>query len=148
MSALLRIYDDVTSNKYVSLGITAASTAFMAYKITFYIDYMYSNAPLTFAISTCVGVAFALLSNSYLAHNKSVKNENERNGVYATLALIVAVIQPETNHIYEFIFRHNIARILRSNGYEFCSMVFLNGFGIGFLATNLTLQLMEKSNKN
>jgi len=85
MSALLRIYDNVTSNKHVSLGITGASTTY-----SLYVSFTHRNItqPAYFLIHACAGVALAYLGKAYLVHNNEVKNKGERNVIYSTLLLV------------------------------------------------------------
>lgn len=146
MSVLLKIYDDVTSNKYMSLGITVSCTVLMACRSA---SFMSNTTPLVFLISACAGAVFALLANYYLAHNKSVKSECERNNIYATFSLIMALSPINIRDFNFILFTRNITPIFKSIvGCNFCVNGFINGFGMGFLATNLVLQLMEKSNEN
>lgn len=143
MSALLKIYDDVSSNKSISLGITAASTLFMAYR-TISLMYFYKD-PLTCVISACAGCALAILVKIYLAHNDDVKNEGERNSIYATASLIVAFVIPVLgDSIYLNVFDKAYNNPFQWN-YSYrkpFSYGSINGFGMGFLITTLAIQLM------
>lgn len=85
MTAFLRIYDNVTSNKYVSMGITISSTACSLYSLHKYINY---TQPLYLITHLCAGAIIACLSKIYLVHNIEVKNKTERNNIYSTLSLI------------------------------------------------------------
>lgn len=154
MSALLRIYDHVTSNNCVSLGISVASTAFMAYRTVTYksglgFSHIVYYTSLCFSISVCAGIAFALLAKVYLLHIERVKSEGERNSIYSTLSLFtVLALRLDYAH------RSGGGGIIEIIYYSYSpykvyalSSCFFNGFGIGFLATNLVLQLIEKSKK-
>lgn len=143
MSTLLRIYDNVTSNKYVSLGITVASTAFMAYRT---VSVMRHTNSSNFMVSSCVGVVFALIAKYNLAHNDEVKSERERNSVYATASLIVAFVIPVLgDSIYQNVFLNpgNYSESLFFQHRTPFSYGCINGLGLGFLASNLVLQLVE-----
>lgn len=139
------MYDDVTSNKYVSLGISVASTAFMARRI--FPVLFYFESPITFAISACAGIAFALLANMYIIHSKRVKTEEGKNSLYATVSLIVAFTPLGSNRIYRTLFARPMRNFFRSYKYEFQSYALLSGFGISFLVTNLALQIFEGKTK-
>lgn len=89
--------------------------------------------PLFFVTSTCAGVAFAFLANTYLVHNDAVKSESERNSVHATLSLLTAFTPVNDNQIYRF-FYHRVAPFFESRGSRFCSYGFLNGLGVGFFS--------------
>lgn len=146
MSALLRIYDDVTSNKYVSLGINFTSTAYATIKM---INCFCTLDPMFFTISACAGVALALISNTYLVHNEKIKDEGERNSVYALLSLVLVFGGIHRNRTYSEIFNRIFGVIKGDNWevYNSCRLGFLNGFGVGFLATTLALQLIEGKTK-
>jgi len=144
MTILLNIYDDVASNKYVSIGVSVVLTAFMAYRTFTFMQY---TNPSTFLISACVGFAFALIANSCLAYNDKVKNEGKRNSVYATLCLLTAFTTLNNSNIY-LTFHATVSRLLNSPVYCFCNHGFLNGLGLGFNATILAIQLLENKTKN
>lgn len=143
MSALLRIYDNVTSNKYVSLGATVVSTAFILY------DKIESIAwfnPTVLIIGLCAGSAFALLANTYLAHNESIKTEGTRNTIYATLSLLNGFTHYENSRTVSFIYYRNISNSLYARfGSRFCDNSLFTGLKIGFSATILALQVFKES---
>ena len=139
MTVLLKIYDDFASNKGVSTGVNIASTAFMAYR-TF--KFMQRINPTTFVISACVGFVFALIANSFLAYNDKVKNESQRNSVYATLSLLTAFTTVQNSNIY-LTFKDIVSQLLIPFSHDFSNHGFLNGLGLGFTATILAIQLLE-----
>jgi len=141
MIPLLKMYDDVTSNKYVSLGITVASTAFIAYKTTFYLPTLVIGSPV-FIISVCAGVAFALLTNTYIVHNEKVKTEGERNSIYATFSIITLLSPSKLNEIFNFVFYYNLLKIYDPQMIFFVDYI-ARGFELGFITTNLALQVLE-----
>ena len=145
MIPLLKIYDDFTSNKYVSLGISVASTAFSAYGNISMIRYYQYTQPLAVIISACAGIAFALLTNTYLVQNERVKNESEKNSVRATFSLfsfgisLVKVSEDFRGYI------ENIEDLLPN-----CIRSIFNDsscFRLSFLVTNLALQILEGKTK-
>ena len=144
MIPLLKMYDDFTSNKYVSVGISVASTAFMACR-TVSLTYYYRD-PSILVISACAGIALALLSKYYLAHNERIKNDGERNSIYATTSLIVAFIIPVIgDNIYANIL--NAYNSFFRDYRKLFSYGSINCFGMGFLVTNLALQILEGKTK-
>ncbi len=139
MTALLRIYDDVTSNKYVSLGITASATAFSLYRT-------YQNVifqPVAFAVTACAGCVLAILANTYLVHNAKVKSDGERNNIYSTCSLFVGFCPITSTTFYSNVNAYAY-KIFSSFGIHPSSCNYINGFSVGFTATNLVLQFMEK----
>jgi len=146
MIPLIKMYDDFTSNKYVSLGITVASTAVMGYVNIKRINMISSIA---FIVGTCTGIAFALLTKLYVAHNKYVKSDGERYSFYATLSLLMPNFQWSLNPFFRIHVRGLTGIGLSETGLtSFRLVAALNGFGLSFLATNLVLQLMEKPIEN
>lgn len=153
MTVLLKIYDDFASNKYVSICTSAAATVFSIYNITgrfssFSGIFSWVN-PTALAIGLCAGVAFALISNTYLAYNDRVKTEGQRNSIYTTLSLIVGFTGIEENQIVKLIFYRFIANPICENfGYEpICGQSFFGGFKLAFSATTLAIQLLEGKTK-
>ncbi len=148
MSALLRIYDDVTSNKYVSLSITVASTAFMARRVVYFLGHSYVKEVISSQIiiaNICTGVAFALLANIFLKHNKLVKNEGELNSIYATFSLfIISASLRGLNEELERGFWETASLVPTNMKFMLVDFSF---FKLSFLATNFVLQLLEKLNK-
>ena len=144
MIPLLKMYDDFTSNRGVSLGISFASTAFMAYRT---VTYICNTNPTTFVISACAGVALALLSRTYLIHNDAVKSEGERNSIYATLSLFTVFAPVGHQTFYNRVVQRKVMHLFEFYGCRFYNSSFLNGLGLGFTATNLALQLMDGQTK-
>lgn len=143
MSALIRIYDEVTSNKYVSLGIT---TCVMAR--SFYRTYQDKNnfQSILFTASTCAGFSLAILTNNYLVKNAKTKNSGERNTIYSTCSLFID-FNPVTNIIlYKNVLFYTKKIFSLFETYPRSSN-FINGLSLGFTATNLVLQLTEKANR-
>ena len=146
MTVLLKIYDDFASNKYVSICTSATATVLSIYNIT---DRFPWWNPTDLAIGLCAGVAFALISNTYLAYNDRVKTEGQRNSIYTTLSLIVGFTGIEENRTLKLIFYRFIANpICKNFGYELIrGHSFSRGFKLAFSATTLAIQLMEGKKK-
>ncbi len=136
MTALLKIYDDVTSNKYASLGISIASTAFIIRERLAWSSWI---NPTAFIIGACAGVAFASLAKTYLAD----KTKGERNSINATLSYINAFKPLENNLLVSLGFSYIIEKPLRMCGYHPSSGSFWKGFEFAFSITNLALQVLE-----
>ena len=137
MTVLLRIYDNIASNKNVSFGTTIAATGFMAYRSIRFIsqeckwysdsyDYfqrhdreglyakqhnIFHIMPITFLVSLCAGISLALISNTYLAGNKEVKSDEERNNIHTTLSLFTALMPVHRNAIYQQLFKRQVEGI-------------------------------------
>lgn len=144
MIPLLKIYDDFTSNKSVSLGASVISTAFMTYRA---ISLMSYTNPVIFVVSACAGISFSFLANTYLVHNDSVKKEGEKNSIYATLSLLTSFTPIRNSRIYRAFFERTLDNFFDKHSYRFCSYGFLNGLGVGFLATNLVFQIKDGQTK-
>ena len=139
MSALLRIYDNVTSNKYASLGITVASTAYSLWWTSGSLAYI---QPVYFLVHACAGVAIAYLAKTYLVHNSEVKNKAERNTIYATLSLITGFT------LIRSVFVATRIQSFLSYSFAFFNLYphpicFVDAPLIGFLATLLYYQIED-----
>lgn len=144
MTVLLKMYDKVTSTQGFSIGITTASTAFMAYRSFG----MWRNTnPITFVISSCAGIAFSLVANFYVAHNTDVKTKEERNSIYSTSSLFVVFAPVGRDSFYDSHFARNMYELFSKYGSNFPNKSFLNGLGLGFSATTLAIQLIEDKTK-
>jgi len=152
MIPLLKMYDDFTSNKYVSIGATVASTAFMAYRIVKAESsccecdgywFFFNSSPLVIAVSLCAGVIFAVIANRYLVQN--MKTEGEKNSVYATISLFVGVSESS-------LINYRIWNLLfygEGYFYEVVNDVFGGTpfYKLSFLVTTLALQILEGKTK-
>lgn len=141
MIPFLKLYDDVTSINYVSLGATLVSTAFLLYVDIRDVVWM---SPTVLVIGLCAGSAFALLANTYLVHNESVKSEGKKNSIYATLSLLNAFTRLEHSYVVGVLFNKIINnQIYNYFGFWLCEDSFFKGFKIGFSTTILASQFFE-----
>ncbi len=141
MIPLLKMYDDFTSSKHVSLGVTLASTAFLLYND---IRDMVWMSPTVLVIGLCAGSAFAFLANTYLVHNESVKSEGKKNSIYATLSLLNAFTRLEHFYVVDVLYYKIISNPFYNYfGYSLCGDSFFKGFKIGFSTTILASQFFE-----
>lgn len=140
MSAILRIYDKITSPTNASICITATSTAFTLYQCCSFKQYL--DNPLMLTISACAGGAIALLVNTYLVHNAEVKNKGERNTVYATCSLMVGFMPVKDTVLYNNIYSYAVNIFAHFGQYPH-PRNYLHGLEAGFLLTHLLMQLKE-----
>jgi hypothetical protein len=140
MIPLIKIYDNFTSNKGVSKGLSIASTAYLLYNAI-------GETPWTkpfFLISLCAGCIFASMASTNLVHNESVKSDGERNSIYATLSLINTFGRLESSRQFEEIFGNCIANPLSNYGYNiWADNSLFSGLKIGFSVTILALQTLK-----
>ena len=144
MIPLLKMYDNFASNKGISLGITAASTACTIYGFIGYV----ARQPQVFFIGASTGVAFAILANTYLAYNDKVERKDSRNSIYATLSLINAFAGLESNKVIYSIFKNTITKLLNYfYAINFDYWRFADSFKIGFSVGIFALQVLESERK-
>ncbi len=148
MTALLKIYDTINSNNYVSIGITTCATAKSIYdsydRLSFYSPPIKGILfhPTAFVISAYVGCIFAFLAKAYLVHNSVVKANAERNSVYSASASFVSCSFYTTNKLYTNL-TYCILRPLNLNGIFPYPTNLEFGFNTGFTTTMLVLQVLE-----
>lgn len=135
MTALLKIYDDISSNQYVSLGVSVATTAFVIYKV--------ATKPHLDAICFCVGlvagVAFALLADTLLRYSKKLNTKEDWNTYHTTTTLIIGLLPAGflRNRINMAIY--DVVHFFKPD-VSVDTMALRTGFAVGFLGTNLLFQ--------
>lgn len=147
MTAILKIYDKITASNSVSLGITVAATAYTVYNAYGYIAYL---DPITALASACAGSALAILAHVYLVHNSEVKNNSERNNVYAALSLTAGFVDLQSNIVVSglnAIFHSFVYFEYRRGLFLYPSSV-VTPASIGFLLTTLVLQIITQNKKD
>jgi len=145
MSALITVYDNITSNKYVSLGITAVAFANSGLRVYGFIE---RANPILIVVTTCAGVALALLTKSYLDGIQKIDNSRDKNSLYATMSILstVAPIGYRNPRIFsDFIWELNFHDAVYFSFDNHGSLGFGVGLGfsLGFTATTLILELAE-----
>jgi hypothetical protein len=146
MSAFITVCEKITSNRYVSIGITTTS---LLYSGIWFFSFIENANPSLLIISTCAGIAFALLSKSYLDGIQKIDTSRYRNSLLATLSLLSVVIPlgSKRNIIWRVFNGEGFYSTLRNGFGEEHSLGVGLGFSVGFTATTLAIQLMEGKKK-
>lgn len=139
MSAFITAYDNITSNKYVSVGITTTSLLYSGLRVYSLIEIV---NPLMIVITACAGVAFALISKSYLDGIQKIDTNRDKNSLYSTLSMlsVFAPIGYDKPAIFRFTEDSYFQTCFNRVGLGLGVGV---GFSLGFTATTLILQLAE-----